>query len=306
MNRITRRNYGWGKGSRYAVKCALRSYYQNGHYSSTHTHLSRFTQLIDWVEAEYQIKDLRDVSIDHADAFFWEKERTSSKKYLKSLVSTWNVVMRALTGSDSRYIEPLAYSGRVSGIRTVEPNRDKDSVWKVIDKSLMGVEPRVGAIIAFARFFGMRSQETILADIDRIIGEARATGGATILEGCKGGRESSDRIIPIGPDQKRLLKLVLEVRPSNSFNLLDANEDKRQAGAYLMKIANKMLDEVGLGNVRELRAAFLCDAYESETGQPIPLIKKPIDKELDMRGRRVVARLGGHGRISVSNAYIGK
>ncbi|MCH8533248.1 MAG: integrase domain-containing protein [Saccharospirillum sp.] len=301
-----KRNFGWGKSPRYAVKCALKAYYSGGHYGTTHSHISRFQLIFTWIEANYSVSDLRHLTLTQAERFFSETCSELSPRYRKNLVSTWNVVTRAVRGDDVLYITPMKYSGRISGIREVEPIRDKELVWAVIEDSLGGEEPRVAAIIGLARFFGMRSQEALLADVDRIMGEARAIGKAAILEGCKGGRRSRERAIAIGEEQKRVLDLIARVRPRNSFNLLDANEVKHLAGNHLLEMANAMLERNGLGTLRELRACFLCDAYERVTGKKIPMIESNTDDTLDEIGRREVARLAGHCRLSVSNAYVGK
>lgn len=300
-------NFGWGKSPKYAMKLAIRAYYNHGQFSTTATHVGRFSQFLTWLRDSYGVRDLRDITTEHAREYFDQKSECVGKKYIKNSITTWNVTMKAVTGEYKKYyIAPVEYSGRISSIRTEEPFRDQTVVWKLIEQEFKGEMPRVAAVIGLARFFAMRPQECLLADLDRIIGESRAKSIAAVLEGCKGGRKVGSRTITILEDQERVLDMISKIRPRGSYNILEHTDLKHIEGRQLIDRANAVLKENDIGDLTELRAAALCDVYEVESGMPIPMNAKPISRELDRKGRAAVARVGGNFRLSTSNAYVGK
>lgn len=53
------KNFGKGNKPEYATKVALNEHFRNGHKSTVKTHVERSRLFYDWLDTEYDIRDVR-------------------------------------------------------------------------------------------------------------------------------------------------------------------------------------------------------------------------------------------------------
>ena len=61
----------------------------------------------------------------------------------------------------------------------------------------------------------------------------------------------------------------------------------------------------GISRLHELRAVYACNCYQQLSGQLPPLMGGRVECELDYKVRLEIAEELGHGRVDVTNAYLG-
>lgn len=164
--------------------------------------------------------------------------------------------------------------------------------------------PMTSLHLRLAKLFGHRVQEFLM------FRPARAIQGdhLHLKEGTKGGRE---RFIPIETDeQRKWMDTALIMAERNSQGRLMAHEGLtlRQAIKHFYAIlAECGINRKTLGlTAHGLRHSYACHVYEDLTGEKAPILGGgEVPRELDNRARMEIARRLGHGRISVTTAYLG-
>ena len=190
-------------------------------------------------------------------------------------------------------------------MRSKEIQADVLDTKHAVDLAIAAGFVRGAAVILMARAWGMRVRECVIQDLDRMKREIEATGEATILEGCKGGRRSKDRTIKANAFRMEALNYAIEVRPKGSRNLLSETDTVKSFLRTEINPCRQFLLLSGIPHFMELRAGFAQDIYEEVMGGPSPL-KAPIrDKVMDRLAREEVARQLGHYRVSVASSYVG-
>jgi hypothetical protein len=148
-----------------------------------------------------------------------------SVAYAHNAISTVNTVMRAFRGDGQLTVSARELLGVCrQSVRTKEIQADVLDTKHAVDLAIAAGFVRGAAVILLARAWGMRVRECILQDLDRMKREIEATGEATILEGCKGGRRSKDRTIKANAFRMEALNYAIEVRPKGSRNLLSKTD----------------------------------------------------------------------------------
>ncbi len=121
---------------------------------------------------------------------------------------------------------------------------------------------------------------------------------------CKGGRA---RWIPVLTDvQRRLLDEARQLVGSGSLIPADRSY-RRQLRIYEREVRN-----AGMARMHSLRHGYAVRRYEDLTGWQAPVRGGPArrelegeDRETDHRARLMISRELGHGRSSVTAAYVG-
>ena len=314
-------NFGKGRQLGYAVKQALDDYYSRvSHYNTRSTHKQRAVTFVQFCW-RHGVKDAREIDREFVLSFgqyirqriegeyLWPDRAVDaqvSAAYGHNLISTVNVIMRALRGDNDLKISGKEVLGVCrKSVRTREIRADVVDTQDAADRAIVAGFERGSAVILMARAWGMRVREAILADLDRMLREIKRTGEAAILEGCKGGRRSRDRTIRANEFRMEALRFAIEVRPVGSKNLLSETDTVKR---FLLREINPcrlILKKAGVPTFQELRAGFAQDVYEEILEGPSPL-KQPIrDEVMDRIARAEVSRQLGHNRISVASSYIG-
>lgn len=319
--RYKKKNYGYGNQLHYALRQALDDFFgKSDHYGTRRTHKKRVIVLSRYCK-KCGISDARDITqsvlenyaaylkIRLTGEYLWsngEVDSTISIAYAHNLISTANIVMLAIRhDNELKLSAKSALEMSRSNIRKKPIHADIYDVHTAAEIMVAKGHPRVAAVVLLCRTYGMRVQEAMLQNLNRMKRDIRKTGKARIIEGTKGGRQCDSRAIPSNDERKKSLEFALSVKPKNSNCLLSESDNVKSFMHGEMNACRETLKSCGIPTYRELRAGFAEDIYEEYVNGPSPLKEKTSNKQLDREARQRVATLLGHNRPSVSSSYIG-
>ncbi|MOA23223.1 Integrase [compost metagenome] len=125
----------------------------------------------------------------------------------------------------------------------------------------------------------------------------------TITAGTKGGRP---RQIPLSNREWQIKVLERAAAIQGSHHSLVPKElTWKEFREGEVRQARELLQRYGITRLHELRAAYACDRYARISGCLAPVLGGKAGREVDVRARMQVAEELGHGRIDVTNAYLG-
>jgi integrase len=194
-----------------------------------------------------------------------------------------------------------------SGKRRIAAQKDHtwghDELAGVLEQ-VQDVCPMTSLHIRLASLFGHRVQEFLMfRPTDAVQGDY-----IHLKEGTKGGRT---RMVPIETEeQRKWLNVAIDIAPNYPNGRLMAKEGMtlQQARNHfynVLRICGVSKKNIGL-TTHGLRHSYACQVYQDLTGEKAPIQGgAPIDQELDKRARLEIARRLGHGRVSVTTAYLG-
>ncbi|PPK49852.1 integrase domain-containing protein [Marinobacter persicus] len=315
------KNYGLGKKLLEAAHRAVDQFYgRDSHYNTRATHKKRMVVFVNFCRY-HGINDARKIDRECVLQFgSYIKARLESDyewpdgtvdqrisvAYAHNAISTVNILMKAFRGDDALKVSGKQVLGVCRQSVRVRPiEADVVDTQYAADQAIANGFERGAAVMRLARAWGMRVRECILQDLDRMKREIEATGEATILEGCKGGRRSKDRTIRATEFRMEALNYAIEVRPEGSRNLLSEADTVKSFLLSEVNPCRQFLKFSGVPHFRELRAGFAQDVYEEVMAGPSPLKEAIRDKIMDRVAREEVARQLGHNRVSVASAYVG-
>ncbi|MFO4754780.1 integrase domain-containing protein [Vibrio cholerae] len=311
------RNFGlrsrdMGKAGLNALKEGMKS------FQSIATIHDRWSVFSDWIKSEQGIKDMRDIEKAHLIAYAahlndryerGEIAPSTAQNYLSAV----NRVLEIARGDRQVRVDPVSEGGlpKRSGIATGD-----QSVSEVAHDAAMGAaSERLGALLELQRNFGLRFEESAKLDAARALREAEKTGSVSIKDGTKGGRA---RTVPITSEaQITALQRAAAIQDGRSMIPTEQNYREFRQEAYR---------EIGRHpvNFHGERHHYAQTRYRDLLGAECPVkagIKhgrahhEYLAKELgvsvaharmlDQEIRSEVARELGHGRIDVTNSYLG-
>lgn len=306
------RNHGYGRDMAYAGQQALQEYYGGGHFATVATHSGRFNQFAEWAREN----GVRDIALNDPQQLLEEyaaqigrdrKAEILSAAYAQNLISSAQVVLRALTGNDRIKVSPAKYCGSRSNVRSAAPGSlDRSAVDKAVAAMHSSGLDRAAAVVVLARELGMREREAILADLPRLDAATRERGVVNIQDGAKGGR-TAVRLVPVSAAAHGALRTALAASPSGSRNLLAPGESYKQFVASELRTGRQYLKDAGIIGYHDCRAGYACERYAQLTGHAAPALagERTAARELDMEARQQITHELGHGRIDVVVTYIG-
>ncbi|WP_181918412.1 MULTISPECIES: integrase domain-containing protein [unclassified Wenzhouxiangella] len=306
------RNFGYGRDLAYAGREALIDYYGDGHFATVATHASRFGQFSEWAR-EQGIRDLARNDPERLLRDFSEYvgQQVSSKNlavaYGQNLISSAQVVLRAMTGDSGIKVSPSDYCGSRSNVRKDRPGSlDRAQAAKAAASMRAAGRDRAASVVELARELGLREREATLADLPRLEREARETGVVNIQEGAKGGR-TADRLVPVSQEAYKALRTALDTSPEGSRNLLAAGESYRKFVDGELREGRQELKAAGIAGYHDCRAAYACERYTQLTGHEAPVVtgSRIAPRDLDMTARAEISQELGHVRVDVVGNYIG-
>jgi integrase len=237
----------------------------------------------------------------------WEREGLSAAtmqtrlSYLKTF-SAW-------IGKDGMISFPLAHylENPESAKRTYAAQRDKSWPAKGIDVAAKIAEITAydkfnGAQLGLECYMGLRSKEACMCRPQ----ESDEGDFFVVKHGTKGGRV---RRIPIDTPEKRAavdFAKSLVAHPSQFLGdpskTLKQNLDRHRNTLVRFGLTKAELGVTGHG----LRTGYGLDLYERLTGEPAPVRGgSAVPAEKDRAARLKIAEDYGHGRTSISTAYVG-
>ena len=231
----------------------------------------------------------------------------------QNYISAVNSVMTLATDGKWESVSPTRDCGidQRSGIAT-----ENRAIGEELHAELKaGVGERLGAMLDLQRSLGLRFEESSKLDAGRALSEAQKTGHVSISAGTKGGLE---RTVPASPEAISALERAAAIQGKDRSMIpsSDSYRDFQQA-------AYRELREAGGSGFHCERHAFAQGRYEALTGAPAPVVEgwgreerfeRLADalgvstdeaKAIDQDARQQVAQELGHGRVEVTNAYLG-
>ena len=315
------RNFGLGsRDMGRAGQMALNGAAQVGaaSFSTAATQGERWGQFSEFAKSEMGVKYME--KIDKAVVIaYGEKlqERVEagemSAATAQNYVSAVNAVMSLATQGQWGSVSPTKDCG-------IEQRSGIASTDKAISETRHGelkeaVGERLGALLDLQRSLGLRFEESAKIDAAGALAEARDAGRVTISAGTKGGLE---RTIPASPEAISALERAAAIQEKDRSMIPAA-----QTYALFQAEAYRELSEAGGQGFHCERHAFAQERYEALTGAPAPVVEGWVREErferladalgvstdeakaIDQDAREQVAQELGHGRVEVTNAYLG-
>lgn len=236
-------------------------------------------------------------------------ERTASTA--KNYVSAVNTVMRLATAGKWKPVAP----GKDCGIqkRKYIPEKSKalseERHIVIQDK----ISERLASMMELQRTIGLRFKESALINPLKALKEANTKGYITIIAGTKGGRH---RRVTINPEAILALEKAVLQQENQSMVPRDMSYIEFKKKCYAE------ISTHGTGFHAE-RHYFAQNRYYQITGAPAPInqgwgrknrikhlsdylnVSEETAAEIDRKARLIVSKELGHGRVEVSNAYLG-
>jgi hypothetical protein len=229
-----------------------------------------------------------------------------SESYSQNLVSAVNTVMSLAKDGDWQSVSPTKDCGipERNFVRQEAPESlNRDIYESGRDAVRAEMDDRAAAIVDLARELGLRSKEASLLDAQKSYLQAQETGKVTISAGTKGGRA---RELTIKSEtQLQALKNAAEAQKEGRSMIPQGENWKSWREGELRQIREIVKEKTG-GGLHDLRTAYACERYQSQTGWAAPSAGGQIeDKTIDREARIVVSHELGHGRIDVVASYVG-
>lgn len=277
----------------------------NASFSTAETVSDRFSQFASWAKGE-GLRRLEEVSRDTVAAYGRElatrvENQELSPAYAQNLVSAVNTVMSAVTRGQWESVSPTKHAGiseRSSVRETPATSTDRASY----EQAREYLSERGQAIADMARDLGLRSKEASLIDAQKAADQARETGSVTISDGTKGGRPRG--LENLSKRQIATLERAREVQGGDR-SMIPADQTWAQFREGELRDTREALQDRGIDGLHDLRSGYAGDRYQDLTGQRPPVEGGEVSREADQAAREQIAAELGHGRIDVTNSYLG-
>lgn len=299
-----------GLGSRQpskAGKFALTD--KNLSFSSTATIAERWNQFVKFMDRN-DIQDMAEVSRSIVIKYGIElSDRIASEEisisYAQNLVSAVNTVMAMAKLGDWDSVSPTKDCGipERSHIRTSPPSGLCRKAFYAALETLKDSQNAEGIAVAMlAREIGLRTKEAALLDSNKALMEAKTNSYISITRGTKGGRK---RKVPI-TSESQIQALVFSQQIQGKKNcLIPTGTTWAKFRSEQVRKTRESLQEYGINRLHDLRSAYACERYEQLSGQPAPVLGGKNESSLGYMARIKIAAELGHGRIDVTNSYLG-
>ncbi len=247
----------------------------------------------------YKLEKVNNLGLRHINVLIdhW-KERNLSSATIKNYVSHLRWLSEKI-GKPSL----LPKSNTQLGIENRKYlNNEENKAVRLAQEQLGKIrDPHLKASIELQREFGLRKEEAL-----KIRPEIANKGDKLYLRAswCKGGRE---RYVPVLTEpQRNALNNAKEIAKGGSL-IPPEKSYKQQAKSY-----DKATAKAGF-NGHGLRHQYAQDRYKELTGRDCPKAgglpykeHSSEQKEADKEARQVIAEELGHGRIEITNNYLGR
>jgi len=291
------------KAGHFAIKNEAR----DGHcsFASAGSVGERFGEFANFAQQE-GLRRLEEVSRETVIAYGQEladrvENREISAAYAQNLVSAVNTVMQAATRGQWESVSPTNEAGIAerSNVRET-PAASADRA--TYEQARETISQRGQAIADLARELGMLSKEASLMNARRAAQQAREICSVTISDGTKGGRPRE--LENLSEHQIAALERASTVQGGDP-SMIPAHQSWEQFRNGELRGTRETLQQGGIAGLHDLRAGYAADRYEQLTGHRPPVEGGQVAREIDLAAREQIAAELGHGRIDVTNSYLG-
>ena len=310
MKRFIHQNYGFAFSLERACQIAIQR--GNKGYGSIRTKQMRIQYFTEFLKTS-GIKDLRKVRYADLQSFGEHvaqlvKTQNWSTAYAQNILSDANVLMGFVRHQRSFRIRPCAYVGQRGWTRSNPPTgMSMSDIEQCAHALFKNGDERAGLILLMARFFGMRLQEAVKADLPRLLRQAKREGRINILEGTKGGRKVA-RLLSVNDFGIWILQQAHDLaREDHGHCLIPQDQNYICFIRSEIARARQVMKTCGIKGFHDLRSAYSCDRYTQIAGVPAPVFTggRTTRGEVDHNARMVISTELGHHRPEVANSYIG-
>lgn len=226
----------------------------------------------------------------------------------QNAVSAINSVMRLATQGAWKSVSPTkeCQIDQRSAIRETPPSGlDRAQ----LEDGLNALNARGHAVAQLAREFGLRTKEVSLLNAHVALHQAQTRGSISISDGTKGGRP---REIPINKENDEFAARQLAVleRAAQSQGTAKAvmppDKNWKTWSENGLRAIRETLQQHGISRLHDLRSAYACERYQQITKHAAPVLGGKAPRDIDRAARSQIASELGHGRISITNSYLGK
>lgn len=304
-----RRNFGFGRSLKYAVRRAMHERYGNGRFSTRYTQITRLYNFIRFLQ-QRGINDLRRINESVVHGYVESlrqrvEQGTICISTATNYLSAVNSLMLVLLGDGRLKVSPRREIGSRTYVRRDVPiGINSELVFAAASYMESIGEVRVSAVLLLARTLGVRFREASLLCVRQALREAKRTGTVTVSKGSKGGRK---RTVTAAPDALEvLIRFADALGPGD--NVIPEHVSYIQWQRYCYRVWRKYATGLGLSTkFHSLRASFACASYDQITGVPAPVVTggRQVARLTDKDARLVIAKQLGHSRRQIVAAYVG-
>ena len=221
--------------------------------------------------------------------------------YAQNAVSAVNTVMRIATQGAWQRVSPTRECSidQRSAIRETPPTGLDRAP---LECGIAALNERGVAIAELARELGLRTKEASLLNAQAALREATSRGIVTIADGTKGGRE---REIPLTSARQIAVLERAAAAQGDARAVMPADQNWKSWRENGLRDIRETLQQHGVSRLHDLRSAYACDRYQQITGYAPPILGGQAPHEIDRAARQQIAEELGHGRISITNSYLG-
>ncbi|MEJ1383067.1 MAG: integrase domain-containing protein [Candidatus Sedimenticola sp. (ex Thyasira tokunagai)] len=292
-------------------------------FSTIATQTERFSLFANWLKENHAIKDMRWIEkshlVEYAEHLLKKVEQGNlAIATAHNRLSAVNKVLETARADREVWVAPGDYLPERSGIASTNRAPTADLLDK--QKDHLRNQPngeRLQLILDLGKHFGLRFEESAKLNARTAKEQAENKGYIRVLDGTKGGRA---RLIPIeSRHQLAVLRKATELQ-DNHRSLIPAD----QTYAEFRNAAYKSIQNAPMRGFHGTRHGYAQSRYQQITGAICPVkagithgtahyrflseklgISVNEAKTLDKEARLQVAQELGHGRIEVTNAYLG-
>lgn len=311
------RNFGLGTRCLERVGLqALREGMQS--FASISTMHDRWRLFAVFAKDELRLHSLNKIEKCHVEAYANKLLSRLDKKEIsaataQNYLSTVNRVMEIARGDRTVRLDPVKEGGIPERKRACE--QSKATTPEAHQRATEAVSGRVAAMTGLQREFGLRFAESAKIDASRAFSQALKNHSITVKDGTKGGRS---RDVPITRPEQIIALQAASVIQGNHRSMIPAEQTYVQFRAE----AYKQIENTQF-NFHGQRHHYAQQRYQAIVGAPCPIvggvarreqhphisrelgISISTARELDYAARLQVSNELGHGRIDVTNAYLG-
>ena len=282
---------------------------REGSYKSALTTFGKF------LKEDQGLRDLRKVDEEHIRAYGEHlAERvevgTLAADSAHNYISAMNTAMSVARGNDDLKMTAVTDFGIPERSGVAVENKAICAVEH--ERITSSLNDRMSAIVELQRELGLRLKESCLINAKDVYKQAIEHGNVKIEDGTKGGRE---REIPITSESQIEALRVAADQQGKHHSMTPVDQ------TYI-QFQRDMYREVGRGMHGE-RHHYAQDRYEQLAGVKCPVaagiehkdrhdfiakelnISKDEARKLDHEARMIVSNELGHGRIQITNSYLG-
>lgn len=287
-------------------------------FSSISTMHDRWRLFAKFAKTELRLHSLDKIEKTHVQAYaktLIERHKAGkmSAATAQNYLSAVNRVMEIARGDRTVRLDPVKEGNIPERKRACE--QSKATTPEAHQRATEAVSGRVAAMIDLQREFGLRFAESAKIDANRAFTQALKNRSITVKDGTKGGRS---RAVPITRPEQIIALQAASVMQGNHRSMIPAE----QTYAQFRNEAYKQIENTQF-NFHGQRHHYAQQRYQTIVGAPCPVVGGVLRREqhqhlsrvlgisisaarqLDYAARMQVSNELGHGRINVTNAYLG-